>query len=240
LSISEIKNIVKSYIDRAFNHPKGEADKIVISIEAIRKKPKEISSLPVSTINCRNPKEAQRTSLNLLSSLGISEHAIQNAFSVIEKGGMRGAAVLSSVTGTRLDKDKDRGVRVSRLGIAKPALKTLSARLSRLGINTNTVKEALVLASKVASQTYIIAELCVSDNPQYITGYIASKKTGYVRIQNIKQRGDKRGGRVFFVGKGINIKHVTEYLEKVPVVIKNIAPCKGIISVYEVLNSSHK
>jgi 6-carboxyhexanoate--CoA ligase len=153
---------------------------------------------------------------------------------------MRGGAVLSSVSGNRLDIYKDRGVRVSRLGITKSALRTLSSRLSRRGINTTTVKEALILASKVASQNHIIAELCISDNPQYTTGYIASKKIGYVRIQNIKQRGDKRGGRVFFVRKGISIERIMEYLEKAPVVIENIAPCKGVGSLNEILNSTHK
>jgi 6-carboxyhexanoate--CoA ligase len=211
-----------------------------VNIEAIRENPRRISSLPVSTISCRNPKEAWRISRNLLTFLGISDHAIQKSFSIIRRGGIRGAAVLSSVQGVRLDEQKNRGVRVSRLGITQPALRKLSSILSRAGINTITVREALILASKVASEGHIIAEFCISDNPEYTTGYIASKKTGYVRIQNIKQQADKRGGRVFFVEKGINIERMTEYLEKVPVVINRIAPCRGIISVHEILDSNHQ
>ena len=42
-------------------------------------------------------------------------------------------------------------------------------------INTTTVKEALILASKL-HHAHIIAEVCISDDPDYTTGYFASEK----------------------------------------------------------------
>ena len=57
--------------------------------------------------------------------------------------------------------------------------------------------EAIVLASKVQAAPGIVAELCVSDDPDYVTGYVASKSLGYRRITTIKERGDPAGGRVF-------------------------------------------
>jgi 6-carboxyhexanoate--CoA ligase len=37
------------------------------------------------------------------------------------------------------------------------------------------VKEAPVLATKVSAHPATIAELCWSDDPEYITGYVTSK-----------------------------------------------------------------
>jgi 6-carboxyhexanoate--CoA ligase len=102
------------------------------------------------------------------------------------------------------------------------------------------VREALTLASKVLSSRRIIAELCVSDDPDYTTGYIASRKFGYVRIPNIKSAGSKEGGRAFFVKEGAGIKEISNYLERVPVMIMEIAPCKGLTRIDEILSSPHQ
>ncbi|OGW47613.1 MAG: hypothetical protein A2Y66_07620, partial [Nitrospirae bacterium RBG_13_41_22] len=155
--ISEIQGIIKKYIERALNHPKGKADKIIITIENIRQRPKVISALPIVTVSCNGPSEGIEISTALLQSLGISKSAIDIAFKLINKGGMRGAAIITAEKGNRLEPDKERGVRVSRLGINKSALRLLSSRLSYHGINTDTVKEALILASKVTSFKNVVA-----------------------------------------------------------------------------------
>lgn len=237
---SEIQKIVKRYIERALSHPKGKADKIIITVEDIKQKPKKISALPLSTINSSTPAEGKSIAIKLLQSLGISKRAINIAFELIKKGSMRGAAIITVEKGDRLEPDKERGIRVSRLGINNSALKMLSLRLSNLGINTDTVKEALVLASKVAACRHILAELCVSDDPFYTTGYVASKKIGYLRIPNIKHAGNKSGGRAFFVKGKINVEEIISYFEKVPVIIGRVASCRGIISTDEILNRSYK
>ena len=233
---SEIQGIVKKYIERALKHPKGKADKIVITIEAVKQRPKTISALPVATVSCNGPSEGREISTALLQSLGISKNAIDIAFELIKKGSMRGAAIITAEKGNRLEPDRERGVRASRLGINKSALKVLSSRLSRHGINTDTVKEALILASKVASFKNVVAELCVSDDPDYTTGYIASGKYGYVRIPHLKPQGSRSGGRAFFVKEGINIEEMTRYLERMPVIIGKVAECIGIKSLNEILN----
>jgi 6-carboxyhexanoate--CoA ligase len=227
--VSEIQGTVKRYIERALDHPKGKADKVIITIEDIKRRPKEISALPVATVICRTPVEGKRLAIALLQSLGISKKAIDRAFILIRKGSMRGAAIVTAEKGSRLEPDIERGVRASRLGISKSALKVLSLRLSRLGINADTVKEAIILASKVASFRHVVAELCISDDPYYTTGYIASKKYGYVRIPNIKHKRSRSGGRAFFVKDEINVKGMIYYLEKMPVIINRVASCRGTI-----------
>ncbi len=232
---SEIQKIVKGYVERALKHPKGKADKIIITIESIKQKPKSISTLPVTTVNCSTPAEGKNITIELLRSLGISKKAIDIAFELIRKGKMRGAAIITTEKGNRLEPDKERGVRASRLGISKSASKMLSLKLSKHGINTDIVKEALILASKVASNRHVLAELCVSDNPCYTTGYVASKRFGYLRIPNIKHNGSKSGGRAFFVREGINVEGIIGYLEKMPVIIGRVASSKGIMSLDGIL-----
>ncbi|MCX5720064.1 MAG: 6-carboxyhexanoate--CoA ligase [Nitrospirae bacterium] len=237
---SEIHKIVKNYIERAIHHPKGMPDTIVITIEDIRQNPLTISALPVATINNSSPTEAENSVVRTLQSLGISERAIQKAFTLIKKGSMRGAALITSVNGNRLEQNKDRGIRVSRLGIKKSALRELSAKLSRHGINTDIVKEALILASKVTSCKDVIAELCVSDNPDYTTGYVASKIFGYVRIPDIKHKWSKNGGRAFFVKEGADTEYIIDYLERKPVIVGKVTLCKGIMSLDEILNHPYQ
>jgi 6-carboxyhexanoate--CoA ligase len=138
---------------------------------------------------------------------------------VTGRAAMHGAALVLGESAVRAEPDRRRGVRVSRLGILGEEERRLSRRLARQGINTTTVKEALVLASKVASCPHVLAELCVSDDPDYTTGYVASKRFGYVRIPCIKKTGSSGGGRVFFIREGADVIRIVSYLERTPVIL---------------------
>lgn len=215
----EINKVLRGYTERALGHPRGLPDSVVITIEKIRKRPGTLSLLPLSTVQCASPEEALNIVRKLLLDSGITKKAVQSSLRIITgKTVMRGAALIDSSSGGRLEPDKQRGVRVSRLGITKDAERRLSKRLAGKGINTDTVREALVLASKVASCKGLVAELCVSDDPDYTTGYIASKELGYVRIPNIKRSGSMHGGRVFFIKPEADIKSIITYLEKTAVI----------------------
>jgi 6-carboxyhexanoate--CoA ligase len=206
----------------------------------MKQRPKMISALPVSTVISQTPDEGKTIVQEILLSLEITEKAVHAAFAMIKKGNMRGAALISSGKGARLEPDRQRGVRVSRLGITGLASKLLSTRLSRDKINTDTVKEALVIASKVVSHKDVIAELCISDDPDYTTGYVASKKFGYVRVPHIKRQGSKSGGRAFFVRESSDIPALINYLETMPVLIGKAALCKGTLAIHEIINSPHR
>lgn len=144
------------------------------------------------------------------------------------------------MSGIRIEPDKQRGVRVSQLGITEKADKLLSEKLAKQKINIPNVKEAIILASKVASDQKIMAELCASDDPDYTTGYVASIKYGYVRIPHIKRRGDKKGGRVFFMADNAEVEETIHYLEKSAVLINRIAECSGVVFLHEILDSNNK
>ncbi|HBG93133.1 MAG: 6-carboxyhexanoate--CoA ligase [Nitrospirae bacterium GWF2_44_13] len=220
---SEISKACGEYIKRALTHSRGKPDEIVITIEKIKQKPKTISLLPVVTLKCNSPAEAKKIITQKSESLGISKKAIDNAFVVLNsKKTMRGASLILAKSGKRVEPDRKRGVRVSRMGIKKSTEKNLSEKLSGAKINTTRlmrVKEALMLASKAASWPDVIAEACISDDPDYTTGYIASKELGYLRIPNIKRGKKMHGGRVFFIRETADIAGLISYLERKPAII---------------------
>jgi len=231
---SDVIKIVKDYTTRALSHEKGRAEEIRLTIEELKEKPLKIPSLPLCTLNTRNPEAVKKASFKILSSLGITERAIEEAFKSLNIGITMRGAMLMDIEGVRLEPDLLRGVRVSRMGITRNAATTLSRKLSKLGLNNTTVKEALILASKVHRHPMVLGELCISDDPNYTTGYIASRTYGYIRLPHIKKRGIPYGGRAFFITGG-EVKELIQYLQRTPVLINKIKPCKGTVSLKEIL-----
>ncbi len=213
-----ITSKLSEYFTRALHHPRGRPDKIVITIEQIKEQILRVPLLPLATTECGSPAQAREMLLSALLTVGITRKAVNNCLKIISSAdARRGASLISMKSGRRLEPDRQRGVRVSRMGIEKTSERRLGRRLSALNINTSTVKEALILASKVAFYPDIIAEVCISDDPDYTTGYLAGRQFGYRRIPNIKVPGDMHGGRVFFIKDTTNIKALIGYLEKQPV-----------------------
>ncbi|MCK5503680.1 MAG: hypothetical protein KAJ10_00855, partial [Thermodesulfovibrionia bacterium] len=112
----------------------------------------------------------------------MKERSIEEAFRALEAGITMRGAMLMDIEGVRLEPDLLRGVRVTRMGIEKKASTELARKLGRLGLNNNTVKEAIILASKVHKYRMVLGELCISDDPNYTTGYIATRAYGYIRL----------------------------------------------------------
>ena len=66
----------------------------------------------------------------------------------------------------------------------------------------------------------ILGELCISDDPDYVTGYFASKELGYVRITKLKEPGSPNGGRIFlFRGSEEEARACIRYLEREKVLV---------------------
>jgi len=219
----EIAKVCNEYIKRALTHSRGEPDEIVITIEKINRKPKKISLLPVTTLKCPSPEKARKLIAQRLEPLGISKKAVDSGFAVLNSfKTMRGASLILAKSGKRVEPDAERGVRVSRIGIDKSIAKKLSKELSFKKINTDNfvrIREALVIASKAASHPDVIAEICISDDPDYTTGYVASREFGYMRIPNIKKEKEMHGGRVFFIAESADIPGLISYLERKPVIV---------------------
>ncbi|HSW62766.1 MAG TPA: 6-carboxyhexanoate--CoA ligase [Dissulfurispiraceae bacterium] len=229
----DIDRTASGFIHRAITHPRGRPDRIIVTIEELHEPPLLIPMLPVHTAGADSPEQALQIVFDTLLRLAVSRKAVINAMKVLTgKRQMRGAAIIDASSGKRREPDRLRGIRVSRLGVDANARPSLDRMLSRCGINTETVREALTLASKVAAHPSIIAEVCMSDDPDYKTGYVASKSFGYIRLPNIKTPGSHHGGRVFFIRPGADILDIISFLEQTPVLLtmsrKNLTKGAGI------------
>ena len=235
----EVVAIVKKYTQRTFLHEKGRADEIRLIIEELKERPQRISSLPLCTLKEGKVEVVKMASFEILSSAGITERAIEEAYRSITTGVIMRGAMLMEIEGVRLEPDLLRGVRVTRMGITKEASVVLSRKLGKLDLNNNTVREAFILASKVHRSPMVLGELCISDDPKYTTGYVATRAHGYVRLPRIKKRGAPYGGRAFFITGG-EVKDLIKYLQRTPVLINKIKPCRGLMTLKEIIGSGSR
>ncbi len=234
----DIKATAQSLIERALSHERGKPDIINISVEQIKNPIKHLASLPITLIHVENVDAGKSTAKRLLAHLGIPGSCIEKAFSLLENGpsggeSMRGAIIMD-MQGERLEPDKHRGIRASRMDITEEAARELACSLAEKGMSRyyTHIKEALVLATKVASIKGTIAELCWSDDPFYTTGYVSSKELGYVRIPHLKHEGESRGGRVFFV-ENVKLTDYIEEMENAPVLVNKFEGLKEISDLNE-------
>ncbi len=212
-----VKKTADEMLERAFSHSRGQADFINIVVEKIEND--QVQEVPLLSIHSKvgdSVAISHQTAQDALVKAGVTMEAAQAGMKALLSltDSMGGAMLLCAVTGRRLDDTKARGVRVSRMDIAEAD--TFIAMLADGGIDNTHVREALVLASKVASTPGMVAELCWSDDPEYTTGYVASA-SGYMRIPNCKPFGSSLGGRVFFVKPDIELDSTIEYLQHQPV-----------------------
>ena len=109
------------------------------------------------------------------------------------------------------------------MDLSSAALQQLTAALARYELDNPHVVEALTLAAKVANAPAVVAELCWSDDPDYLAGYVASKEGGYQRISLLKPAKEERGGRAFFVRCGQTpLTKVIAWLERQPLMFNQI------------------
>ncbi|MEW6409194.1 MAG: 6-carboxyhexanoate--CoA ligase [Nitrospirota bacterium] len=237
VTFGEISLISQELIERALNHEIDIPNEIILTVESINNPVIETTALDISTILTDGIDDSRKKASELLKEIGVSEKAIEVAFNSIFSGAapdysnMRGAMVIDTSTCERLELDPYRGIRASRMDIRREIKDLFKEKLKGIlsGV-PNRVIEAVVLATKVSNAPSYLAELCISDNPNYTTGYVASRKSGYVRLPSLKEKGDTKGGRAFFIdGNGFDLSSFIDYIEKKPVLLTAIgrlyAPC---------------
>ncbi len=213
---SDVQSFAVTMLERALRHSKGKPDFINLKLESVeRTQIQYFDALPVSTWEASTPEDGLKIMCDQLRLLDASEPE-KIIRELIEMPPMRGAALLNIDTFERMEPDKTRGVRVTYMDDELGAAKSRSNSKCHYA-------EAIVLASKVANAPHIVAELCISDDPDYVTGYFASKKNGYVRITCLKEPGCPRGGRIFlFRGTSSDAEETIAFLERQPVFIRNV------------------
>lgn len=215
VSEKSLSACTSAFLNRALYHSKGKADFINLKVETVANEEiLYLEALPVSTITVENPLEGIEKLKYLLE-----EIAVPNVEGILEKVqetyGMRGAMLLNVETLQRMEPDEERGLRATYMDQEE----------IQGGFQTykNHFQEALVLATKVAHAPGIIGEICISDDPDYVTGYMASPILGYVRISQLKEKGSPNGGRIFlYKGTEDEVPACIHYLEKQKVIVKNM------------------
>ena len=213
----ELPGNMIALLERALHHAKGRADFINLKIEAVQPQEIEtIETLPVSSIAVNTPAEGQQTILRCLQQLGITNGpAIMERFH--DTYAMRGAMLLNVDTLERMEPDPARGIRATYMDAAHTAPRPVSE-------DKNHFQEAIILASKVVHAPHILGEICMSDDPDYVTGYVAARSIGYVRITKLKAMGCPDGGRIFlFRGSRQDADECIHYLEHQRVIVRHAA-----------------
>ena len=240
VAFDKIDVVLRELVSRALG--KGASpDEIVLKLERLEDRPlRSLSALDVITLNAPDPQTGRSLAIRVLQKAGVPQHAAASAIDCLCRGAsasggnMRGAVLMDAQSGERLEPDQERGVRASRFDWSGAAYEEINRRLAAVGLTHHRTREALALATKVAHAPGIVAELCWSDEPDYTAGYAASRKTGYVRFPFLKEPGDDRGGRVFFVDrKEADIDVITRYLETEAVMITALGKCGGVMEPLE-------
>lgn len=208
------------------HHP----DSMRITIDKIDESDIVYGSLPALREHpVKDAEEGREAALQALNEAGVQPGAAAAAIDSIASGPgpggsiMRGAMLIDARTGKRLEPKRDRGVRVSRLDVSPGMAKALREALARRGLEHFRTREALVLAAKVMHAPGVVAELCWSDDPDYTAGYVCAPSTGYLRLKHLKEAGDPRGGRAFFLTSGCSVAATIRFLEETPFMVDCLA-----------------
>lgn len=219
VSQGRLEPVVSQLLTRALHHTKGKADFINFKIELVPARDVMVlDALPVTTCPVHTAAEGRQKLKELMRKSGIS-HPERILEKMKDTYKMRGAMLLHVDTLERLEPDPERGIRATYMD---------TADCDDDRTEKNHFKEALVLATKVAHQDHIVGELCISDDPDYVTGYFASKQLGYVRITKLKEMGSPDGGRIFlFRGSDQDAKACVAYLEQQKILVRTAGGEEG-------------
>jgi 6-carboxyhexanoate--CoA ligase len=224
-----LEQLAAAMVRRALEHDRGRAEAVQLSIEALPAGSVQEARLPdLQTLDVTDHHCGRAAAGKLLLEAGVSSEAASSAMETIAGGAgpdgrsMRGAMLVDAGSGQRLEPDRDRGVRVSRMDLTPETERLLAEGLGRLGLDNPHVREALVLAGKVLLAPSVLAELCWSDDPGYTAGYVAAPGRGYSRFPYLKPAGEERGGRAFFLRPGADLPTLIRFLEETPVLFDRI------------------
>lgn len=226
----QIDPVCQELLLRGLNAKDCVADKIVFQVEKIDYRTISYARLPdLHPYRVNDFLTGRALAQKLLVHAGVHPKAVSQALSSLARGAapgggvMRGAILMDSTTGERLEKDQEKGVRVSSMDLIEKCRRKLFSQLNSFEWSHKRIMEAIVLAGKVALAPGVIAEVCWSDEPDYLAGYVCSSRYGYQRISVLKSFGDFLGGRVFFVDTTkVVINELIEFLTAQPVLFNQL------------------
>ncbi len=233
VAFGNIEATIRDLIARAVGKS-CRPDQIAVTVDHLKETSiQQLAALDLITLVVPDAMAGKSAAFHALQRAGVSAEAASIAISSISVGAalsggtMRGAMIMDAQTGERLEPDPERGVRTSRFDWGDETKEKIRELLAGIGLTHFRTIEALALATKVAHAPGMIAELCWSDDPDYTAGYVASLTTGYVRFPFLKERGDERGGRAFFVRRDeVDMDSLIRYLQTEAVLIVDTGLCR--------------
>ena len=190
----------------------------------------ERTLLPVQIMESHSETETLTKLHSLLSEIlpnGSASGILDIFHSEILSKKVRNGALLVTPSGKYLMAEFPEGVRTTHVGCASDLRKHLQQELSSLLQKPyHRFLDALILSSKVLLFQDILLELCVSDDPHYSTGYMASRQFGYVRIPHLKPESHDMGGRLYVVKENVDLSNLLGFLRTTPVLF--IGPASQI------------
>ncbi|MCX7760195.1 MAG: 6-carboxyhexanoate--CoA ligase [Hydrogenothermaceae bacterium] len=220
---SKVENTVNQLIKRPNIY-----DFLNIKVEKIREIDYIEKSLDIENFIFEDYMSANSFAVEIISrETGIDKQTVKQYIDIIHRGAspsgevMRGAMIVNQ-NGERVEIDRERGIRTTNIDFENR--EDIEKELSKRGYTFRTV-DALALATKNLKSEYILAEYCISDDPDYITGYVALKDR-YIRITPLKENGNQKGGRIYFVKNNTDLVKLYDYLEKRSFLIKDLGEIK--------------
>lgn len=216
---SQIKQVIQELVDRP-----AEFDFMNIKIQRVENLKHIEKTLNIQTFIFQDHVQANKFAVELITRYtGIDQKVIHRYIQMVHTGAgeggvvMRGAMLVDS-DGFRREFDTNRGVRTTCVDFEDR--EAIISKLLTAGFTTRTA-DALAIATKNLNSRYILAEYCISDDPDYLFGYIATKES-YIRIFPMKEKGNPKGGRIYFIRKEADIDKLYHYLEEECVLIKDL------------------
>lgn len=217
----EIDDTVSSMTARAMNHPRKTPDSVEVSVDRIEGEPERRDAVDVVTVETSGVKESLEKAREILAE-DVSEKAVDEGLRILRSDvEMRGAAVVDSETGERLEPDESRGVRTSYVGTTDEGEEELEECIHDAGLGGTRVKDAVVLSTKTQWVEGTVGEVCWSDNPGYKPGYVAVDAT-YFRFPRMKPDCSS-GGRVYFVSPDMDLNSYIDSLETTPFLVDGVS-----------------
>ncbi|NPA52533.1 MAG: 6-carboxyhexanoate--CoA ligase [Aquificae bacterium] len=218
---SHIEDVIFEFYKRG---SRKEFDLLNIKVEKIKQPIKMIKkSLKIKDLKFPTFIEANEFAIDLLFRyLKIPKEVLESLIGQVHSGAgdkknMRGAMIVN-LKGERIEKDRQRGIRTSMVDFVNrdKALSVLKGK----GFTDRTL-DALAVSTKNLSYKGFLAEYCISDEADYITGYVSVDGT-YFRLTPLKNFGNSFGGRIYFVEDGLDLDKLYDYLQSKPILIKNV------------------
>lgn len=227
--VDDLSSVTAGMVERALACG-ASAEQIVCTVERIDGAVVHAGALPnLKTWDVPDADTGRCLARTLLARSGVAPAAVDKALQWLAEGPapggqvMRGAMLVDARSGRRLESDPARGVRVSRMDVHPGARTAVLSALAAHGLSHHRTAEALVLAGKVLTAPGVLAELCWSDAPDYLAGYVADPTHGYQRITHLKAPGDPRGGRALFVDPDrVALVTLVTYLEQQAVLFDRV------------------